>query len=694
MCILYSKNSRKLLLEKSKLWNKTENIYKIFNEILTNKYIGDKEKAKEFYDKFTPENILLELMNSNEKFKFNPSIYKEGYDPIMYIRLLYNYLNTSCIIIDKYEQVYDTNYNSINYLKKSDLYYSPINHYDFISNIKYKIIIQTEENLSNELNNTPEILCINIRDNKSNIETLPDYYKYNYFCNKYNHFCNKQEINKLNDIIKYNGEEYILDSVILDNYNREKINIGHAICGITCKKERYIYNGWLRNTIDISYENIKNKLPCELIKYNWNVNKDNNFCLNHKNCRTNIIDIDHKDFCFSFSRGLRILIYIKKIKKLINEDECSKVITIPKYNNYWFNTLLMSILYSENSRNLLLEKSKLWVKKTNILYNILFPKLKDTNYIYDIFNEILTNKYIGDKEKAKEFYDKFINLDIISIIIKLKELNKYLNKTYILNNNNIFYIKLLYNFLNTSCIIIDKYNNYLYYSNINNIKKRIEKEITKQIENELKSIPEILCINIINKNIYNYYTTEKYSELKDNTNIDEINTLNDIIIYNDQKYILDSVILDNYNREKINIGHAICGITCNKNRYIYNGSLRSIIDKKIINKENNLPCELINYNWNVNNSSDICLHKTKCKLLDFVDKKDLCFSFSKGDRILIYVKETTLKETILKEPSLKENTLKENIIKKSKRILKNYMFLKLSKKSRIYIEEESEIKVI
>ena len=52
--------------------------------------------------------------------------------------------------------------------------------------------------------------------------------------------------------IFFKGVEYNLDAVLLANWN---IGIGHAIAGITCKKKKYIYNGWTRTSMDPSMIN-------------------------------------------------------------------------------------------------------------------------------------------------------------------------------------------------------------------------------------------------------------------------------------------------------------------------------------------------------------------------------------------------------------------------------------------------------
>jgi len=72
-------------------------------------------------------------------------------------------------------------------------------------------------------------------------------------------------------------------------------------------------------------------------------------------------------------------------------DFCNKVVTIPQYiGTCWFNAILMSILYSQHSRKLLLYE--------NIYAN------EKTNKLYKIINRILTKTYIS-KEKALKYFN-------------------------------------------------------------------------------------------------------------------------------------------------------------------------------------------------------------------------------------------------------------------------------------------------
>ena len=60
--------------------------------------------------------------------------------------------------------------------------------------------------------------------------------------------------------------------------------------------------------IDLNSNNIK--IPCELMKFDWEVNKNKEFCLNNNKCILDIMNVE--DLCFSFNKGEREIIYVKK----------------------------------------------------------------------------------------------------------------------------------------------------------------------------------------------------------------------------------------------------------------------------------------------------------------------------------------------------------------------------------------------
>ena len=189
---------------------------------------------------------------------------------------------------------------------------------------------------------------------------------------------------------------YIMDSVILSNYNNE-IG-GHAIAGITCNNQKYVYNGWTKYTNDPGLANKKNqeqfysssnnkyRKPCELMKHSWSVDKFQEFLLGDlqlTDCKLrnekeqndyldNLImskeyqnklteyfkqrNIDNNDYSeknkhlgllkkavkekfsknykFSFNKGVRTIIYIKQDKDEQDNNEINTSNQYVSYSNY------------------------------------------------------------------------------------------------------------------------------------------------------------------------------------------------------------------------------------------------------------------------------------------------------------------------------------------------------------------------
>ncbi len=139
----------------------------------------------------------------------------------------------------------------------------------------------------------------------------------------------KKNISTLNEKIYYLGVEYNLDSVVLENWNEKGIGF-HAIAGITCKTNKFVYNGWTRTSMDPAMANkvITREIPCELMPYDWNIKKHYDFCLNTKQCIPEIyktkFEAMKSDLCFNFSKGKRILVYVRKdaaVETSIEKDD-------------------------------------------------------------------------------------------------------------------------------------------------------------------------------------------------------------------------------------------------------------------------------------------------------------------------------------------------------------------------------------
>jgi len=348
------------------------------------------------------------------------------------------------------------------------------------------------------------------------------------------------------------------------------------------------------------------------------------------------------------------------------DNFCNRVVTIPQFTGTcWFNSILMSILYSQNSRKLL-------------LYDNIYKRDK-TNAFYKIINKILENKYLS-REKGMKYFNIMRPENILKSVVENKaHLNNLLNSA----EHFFAFLPIFIEYLGKSCITLDKSNiEGEYYVNL--IKSLAKKDIkfkdfiTTKLALEVKDViseltkppiinPDYIFVNMIDDskyfdNIVNYIKfflkqQQDYSGLiknikdfiykdKKEINLHTIKSIDDIIIYNGNKYILDSILLVNYNAKE-KLSHAITGIKCKNQKYVYNGWIRTTIDpakvgaKKELFKHQKLPCELMKFNWDINEKDkNFCLNPQQCKLTS-IDKdidNDLCFSFNRGVRTLVYVK--------------------------------------------------------
>jgi hypothetical protein len=316
MMILYSQNSRNLLIKNKFFIKKRNKLEEIFYDILYKYYI-DPKKAITYFNIMRPEEILKEY--KYKQFLYENMI-KNGYFIKIFMSVFLRKIKIKHLVLDYFDNdifiginKYIKNY--INYKGEYNLHIKYCNlNYDYIreNNRKYKSI--------------PQYIIINLWDKNNvlmrelkNHDCINKIYNINYFKTTYK-FKNLYE---LKDKIEFNGHTYILDSCSISNYNK-KIGFAHAIAGITCENNKYIYNGWIRNTLDYNIKTaIKNPLPCELMKYDWNIHKPNNrFCLNQKICSIKNLDKTIEDkLCFSLNRGERTLIYVLSDNKICDDDK-------------------------------------------------------------------------------------------------------------------------------------------------------------------------------------------------------------------------------------------------------------------------------------------------------------------------------------------------------------------------------------
>ena len=313
MAVLYSEESRKLLLVKSAKWDEKIKVLETIKFILKNKYLrsGDNNQDYPFLDKIRPETILKELYGHDPGiFKFNPDVNKGGFLPAMYIKHVYKLLGVKVLFLDKRgEKLFYSFYNTIG------KYILDVN------SIAFHIKHESLDTLIKDFKD-PDVIIINNLDNYD-LASYREHYNLNSdifkkaFKNTYNNLDDfiTQVIDLKNNIV-LNTEDYVQDSVLLGNWNKEDTRIGgHSIAGITCEGDKYVYNGTVRLKLP---ENTTTQIEiqCELMKFDWDLNEENEFCINPKEYSLLTTDINSTSTqqCFSFNKGSRDVIYVKKNK--------------------------------------------------------------------------------------------------------------------------------------------------------------------------------------------------------------------------------------------------------------------------------------------------------------------------------------------------------------------------------------------
>jgi hypothetical protein len=297
-----------MITKVSKTWKKTSNLFKFLKTVLKKNYKTNEESMK-LVNKIKPDMLLLTILFKYDFYMINKRKIEWN---IIYISQLLKFLNVKILDITYFnDETLLFNYGKIlnNYLLYQEFQKNILNVF---KNTNLIIPGEFEEILEIKkiIDEKPDVLVVYHKDINNTIKNSYDFYNsrkelevFNFF--KYKEYLAKifpNIFNEINDIKElkeqfyFNGNLYKLDSVLLDNYNGGK----YSIAGIHCNNEKYVYNGWYNN-------------KCKLIKYDWNLKKNNEFCFNNKKCKMEEVNILKRwiSYCFSFNKGDRVLIYVK-----------------------------------------------------------------------------------------------------------------------------------------------------------------------------------------------------------------------------------------------------------------------------------------------------------------------------------------------------------------------------------------------
>lgn len=286
MAFFYSDGMKTLLIDRMSKWRvhgdgtlakRKRKLYSIFKELLISKqtYTVKKEDYKVF-KLMSPERVLRLLhLSDRAAFNFDPRV-DEGYWPENYIGPLFWFMHIGFVIVYKSSDLNDKN-----------LYMDLERRYVPDTSREVDVIILINNVKPSKLAHLAPTPYTVLSYSNSNMITL-----------------------------SFQGLSYHLDSNIITNFNA--CGRAHAIAGITCHGKRFVYNGWMRNTIDPAMLaagiqiSKTDHFPCELMPYDWDSLDSGDFCLNPQTCKLD--PLDHQSFasfCFNFQKGPRVQLFVR-----------------------------------------------------------------------------------------------------------------------------------------------------------------------------------------------------------------------------------------------------------------------------------------------------------------------------------------------------------------------------------------------
>ena len=383
-------------------------------------------------------------------------------------------------------------------------------------------------------------------------------------------------------------------------------------------------------------------------------------------------NIDDKDLEYTIYEIKKHIESQERIVRGLKEQVCSRILTPKQVGPIcWFMATFVAMFYSQRNRKVLLNASKRWDKKDKL---------------FTLLKQVLDDKYLKS-DNEKEDYEKFSD-DTFGNILRLlfeKDSKSFpYNPKISCGFKSQVYICKLYNLLGVDCEMFDYIGGALLtYSYLNkeyDIMDYIFDDKTKhrEIKKEYETSKKGYVIELKNT----YYTKKKSTptililrvcvdyiilgnRIYDDGMYIELTSMREEIEYNGKTYILDSVILaDN------KLKHSITGITCKGIKYIYNGWTRTSMDPAMTSQAitRNIPCGLQRHDWKVKTAegNDFCLNTRTC-LPDILskdklsDEERLCFNFSEGDRMLIYVRKDKHLEKLNKAATTLHATIRRSV---------------------------------
>lgn len=369
MSLFYSELMRNFFIKelssiKQKLINYPKSVF-ILEDLLLNNYHIDNKNNENFYNVFKPESILKQLNKSNPNLFYIGKTWIDegkGWNGSVYIDQLFRFLDIKEKVL--YFSIVDNRYMLSE--KNSNIIVKSLNNYD----ISYESFEKLSRKTSSywkfmDCNENNNIKADNLKLKQLSMPHSVDIV-----------FVDVEGKNPPPSRLKFENATFILDSMIIGNFNMDSCGKAHQIAGITCKSKKYLYNGWMSQTKDRSmniinqdlFQNAKDKFqlleklkntknkallrfnysqynaavkkinklteeieiikqelklklkkkPCDIVRFNWNTDF-NSFCIDHDNCTFPKVHSD-SNICFNVKKGDRSFLYVRDTYKYVNTE--------------------------------------------------------------------------------------------------------------------------------------------------------------------------------------------------------------------------------------------------------------------------------------------------------------------------------------------------------------------------------------
>jgi len=339
---------------------------------------------------------------------------------------------------------------------------------------------------------------------------------------------------------------------------------------------------------------------------------------------------------------------------------CDKVITIPQYvGTCWFNALLMTMFYSEATRDVILNA----MKKNRWAYMQASPR-KSLQTLYKIFSHMLRMYKRPSDVAAYKWYDR-ITPELILYYLHRYDPKRFALQVQRLPNKTLYaekfghapakYFRNLFGLLRVPAVHLDarpldwkrRFDSFrLCIHDKHNPPGRFL--TLPEVKRLLVSRPEVLLVTVPKRTKESMRKLPAFHYLKGT-----YAKMPPAIRFGDRTYVVDSVTFTNLNqgqivqtpagKTKTMAGHAIAGVTCNRRRFIYSGWMKRTKDKARTEDEEggiaavDRPCPIMPFDW-VSDRRNFSITAKQCQVQLNLPPHLHKFNSHRGYRTLVYVR--------------------------------------------------------